>query len=133
MFDSDEKITSLLVKLNKLTSLDEITWLLEEPPRALLKGTDDYVPFFISAIYKGRTFSLYQQRYQSYDGERDKFYWSERVAFAILDSGGTVLWETSRYSSALMDLFDTARRKVANVDAIIDDLLDEEGEIPSPN
>lgn len=128
MFDTDEKITALLVKLNKLTSLDQIIWRVEDPPRSLSKGTDDYIPFFMSASYKGQTFGLYQQRYQAYDGERDRFYWSERIAFAILDPEERILWEIVRYSSALADLFETARRKVANVDGIIDDLLSDEGE-----
>ncbi|MFN7122366.1 MAG: hypothetical protein ACK4NM_10070 [Hydrogenophaga sp.] len=129
MFDTEEKITALFVKLNKLTSLGQITWRVEDPPRSLSKGTDDYIPVFMSASYKGQTFGLYQQRYQSYDGDRDRFYWSERVAFAILDSEERVLWESVRYSSALADLFETARRKVANVEGILDDLLKDEDEM----
>lgn len=128
MFDTDEKITALFVKLNKLTSLGQISWRVEDPPRSLLRGTDDYIPFFMSAFYKGQAFGLYQQRFQSYDGERDRFYWSERVVFVVLDSEERVLWESTRYSSALADLFETARRKVANVDGILDDLLKDEGE-----
>ncbi len=123
MLESEDKITTLLVKLNKLTSLDQLSWRVTEPPRFIAKGTDDFIPFFMTATYKGQSFALYQQRYQSYDGDRDRFYWSERVTFAILDSEGRVLWETPRYSSALADLFETARRKVSNVDGILDNLL----------
>ena len=103
-------------------------FLRAEPPRTVAGGTDDFIPFFISARYKNQEFALYQQRYQSYDGDRDRFYWSERIAFAILDHEGRVLWEMPRYSSALVDLFETARRKVANVEGIIDDLLSDNGE-----
>ncbi|HEY0884173.1 MAG TPA: hypothetical protein VGE20_02765 [Ramlibacter sp.] len=106
--------------------MDQLKWHVVEPPRTLSRGTDDYIPFFMSASYKDQQFALYQQRYQSYDGERDRFYWSERIAFAILDSEGRVLWETPRYSSALADLFETARRKVANVEGIIDELLSDD-------
>lgn len=128
MLDSEDKITALLVKLNRLTSLDKLKWMVEEAPRPLSRGTDDYVPFFMAARYKGQKFGLYQQRYQSYDGERDRFYWNERQVLAILDSEDRVLWETPRHYSALSDLVETARRKVANVDGIIDNLLEDEGE-----
>lgn len=126
--ESDEKTTALLVKLNRLTSLGQIEWSVEEPPRTLSRGTDDYIPFFLAARFKGQRFALYQQRYQSYDGERDRFYWLEQVVLAILDTADRVLWETSRPNSALYDLFETARRKVANVDGILDNLLKDDGE-----
>lgn len=128
MLESDDKVTALLVKLNRLTSLDQLVWRTEEAPRPLSRGTDDYIPFFLAAHYRGKRFGLYQQRYQSYDGERDRFYWNEKLVLAILDFEGRVLWETSRQYSALHDLFETARRKVANVDGIIDDLLSDDGE-----
>lgn len=125
MFESDDKIIALLVKLNRLTSLGQIRWEVHDAPRQLLRGTDDYIPFFLFTRYRGQSFGLYQQRYQSYDGERDRFYWNERVILAILDDEGRALWETTHEYSALIDLFETARRKVANVDGIIDDLLKE--------
>lgn len=129
MLETDEKITALLVKLNRLTSLNKLHWAVQEPPRPILRGTDDYIPFFMGVTYKGQRFGLYQQRYQSYDGERDRFYWNERVVLVILDFEGRVLWETSRQYSALSDLFETARRKVANVDEILNNLLTDEDEI----
>ena len=128
MLESEDKITALLVKLNRLTSLDNLQWNLEEAPRPLSRGTDDYIPFFMATQYKGQRFGLYQQRYQSYDGDRDRFYWNERLVLAILDFDGRALWETQRQYSALNDLFETARRKVANVDGIIDNLLEDDGE-----
>lgn len=128
MLESEDKITTLLVKLNRLTSQEALHWNLEEAPRPLSRGTDDYIPFFMAAQYKGQRFGLYQQRYQSYDGDRDRFYWNERLVLAILDFDGRALWETQRQYSALNDLFETARRKVANVDGIIDDLLEDDGE-----
>ena len=123
MLEGEDKISALLVKLNRLTSIGEITWSVADAPRPLLRGTDDYIPFCMLTKYKGQLFGLFQQRYQSYDGERDRFYWSERLVLAILDDEGRALWEASQPYSALHDLFETARRKVANVDAIIDDLL----------
>jgi hypothetical protein len=126
MLESDSKTTALLVKLNRLTSMDQLKWQVQDPPRSLSRGTDDFIPFFMVAHYKGQRFGLYQQRYQSFDGDREQIYWSERQVLAILDFEDRVLWETTRYSSALSDLFETARRKVANVDGIIDGLLDDD-------
>lgn len=119
----DEKITNLLVKLNKLTSFDHIKWEVTDPPRSIARGTDDYIPLFFTATYKNQRFGLFQQRYQSFDGDRERHYWSERLVLAIIDIEGRVLWETPYQSSALFDLFETARKKVANIDDIINDLL----------
>lgn len=129
MLETDEKITALIVKLNRLTSLGELHWAVEDPPGPILRGTDYYIPFFMSAFYKGKRFGLYQQRYQSYDGDRDRLYWNERLVLALLDVEDRILWETSQQYSALGDLFETARRKVANVDEILDDILNNDDEI----
>lgn len=128
MYYADDKTTTLLVKLNRLTSLGKINWTVEPPPRAIVRGIDDRIPVFLRALYKGRSLGLFQQRYQTYDGERDRFFWSERVVLAILDSDDNVLWEVANNSSALNDLFDTVRRKVADVDSIIDDLINDTDE-----
>lgn len=124
--NSEEKITALIIKLNKLTSLGQLDWHVEDAPRSILRGTDDYVPLYMSARYKGQRFGLYQHRYQSYDGEHDKFYWSESVVLVILDPEDRVLWESSQSSSALYDLFDTVRKEVSNIDGILDDLLSDD-------
>lgn len=120
----DEKITNLLVKLNKLTSLGQLQWEVQDPPRTIARGTDDFIPLFLTTTYKGQRFGLFQQRYQWYDGEHDRFSWSEQLVLAILDNQDRMLWETHQ-SSALHDLFETARKKVSNVDKLIDDLLED--------
>ena len=123
---SDDKVTALIVKLNKLTSLGQLKWNVEDAPRPILRGTDDYVPLYMTSRYKGQRFGLYQHRYQSYDGEHDRSYWSERVALAILDLQDRVLWECPHASSALYDLFETARKQVSNIEEIVDDLLSDD-------
>jgi hypothetical protein len=126
MYDSDDKTTTLLVKLNRLTSLGKINWAVERPPTAIVRGTDDHIPIFMSAFYKGKMFGIFPQRYQSYDGEHERFYWSERLVLAILDEDENIVWEIANNSSALYDLFETVRRKVAGVDDIIDDLINDD-------
>lgn len=125
----EDKVTSLIVKLNRLTSLGQLTWEVEDAPRTILRGTDDHIPLFMATTYKGQRFGLYQHRYQSYDGDHDRFYWSERLVLAILDPEDRMLWETPGQSSALFDLFETARKKVSNIDGLLDDLLADDDEL----
>ena len=124
----DDKTTTLLVKLNRLTSLGNINWIAEPPPRVIVRRANGRIPLFLHTVYKGRQFGLFQQRYQSYDDERDRFYWGERTVLVILDKDDNVLWEIANNSSALLDLFETARRKVIDVDRIIDDLINDADE-----
>jgi hypothetical protein len=125
----EDKVTSLIVKLNRLTSLGQIKWEVMDAPRTILRGTDDHIPLFMFTAYKGQRFGLYQHRYQSYDGDHDRFYWTERLVLAILDSEGRALWETPGHSSALFDLFETVRKKVSNIEGVLDDLLSDDDEL----
>lgn len=122
----DDKITALIVKLNKLTSLGQLQWYVEDAPRSILRGTDDFVPLYMTALYKRQRFGLYQHRYQSYDVDHDRFYWSERLVLVLLDPERRVLWESPHASSALYDLFETVRKKVSAIDEILDDLLSDD-------
>lgn len=128
MFGSNDKSTSIIVKLNRLTSSGQIKWRFEEPPRQIFRGTDSFIPIFMTAVYKHQKFALYQNRFQSYDADRDRMYWTENIILAIIDDEDRVIWETNEYYSALLDLFETARRKTANVDGIFDDILSDDEE-----
>lgn len=120
-----DKATALLVKLNRLTSQGKLTWFLRDPPRLLVRGTDDVIPLFLQADYKGERFAIYQQRYQLFDGDNERHYWSERVVCVLMDSEDRVLYEIADRSSAIYDLFEAARRQVSNIDGILDGLLSE--------
>lgn len=122
----DHKVVSLVVKLNKLTALGNINWTAEDPPRSLVRGTDDFIPLYLNCVYKGRRFALYQLRYQCFDGENERLYWSEKIVLAIVDAGNRVIWEFSDHYPALQDLFETARRKAGDVESLLDDLLVDE-------
>jgi hypothetical protein len=124
----EEKVTALIVKLNKLSSLGQIKWEVRDAPRAILRGTDDYIPLFMSTSYKGQRFGLFEHRYQAYDGEHERFYWTNRIVLALLDWEDRALWETNSQTPALFDLFETARKKVSNIDGLLDELLDDEGD-----
>ncbi|MDF3867963.1 hypothetical protein P3W53_26085 [Pseudomonas denitrificans (nom. rej.)] len=123
----ENKEASLIIKLNRLTSLKTIEWRAEDVPHYIVSGTENIVPIFMSTEYKGQTFGLYQCRYPWFDGDRDRFFWSEKIVLCILNrAAGIVVWENSEDSSVLNDLFSTARHQVANIDGILDDLLSDD-------
>jgi hypothetical protein len=126
MILTEEKTGQLIIKLNRLTAAGAITWHVTDPPRELARGTDDFIPLFIESVYKSQRFGLYQVRYRSFDGERETFFWTERIVLSLLDDSSRSLWEVSEYSPLLVDLFDSVRRKVANVDGVLDDLLSDD-------
>lgn len=126
---ADDKITSLVVKLNKLTSLKQLDWEVQEAPRAILRGTDDHIPIFMTCTYKGKHFGLYEHRYQEYDGEHSRYYWTNRIVLAILDREDRALWETPSQIPALFDLFETVRTRVSNVDDILNELLGDDDDL----
>lgn len=144
-----DKITALIVTLNKNTSQGKILWRVSSPPNFLTKGTQVEFPIFLRTEYKGQNFALYQCR--SLEPEQPSFeqlvkfsalpsfmrpapqkIWEERIVLAILDNQGHVLWEEDSRQSALSDLFDTVRRKLSNIDAILDSILSDDDEAPLP-
>jgi hypothetical protein len=144
-----DKITNLIVKLNKNTSQGKILWRVSSPPGSLTKGTQAVFPLFFRTEYKGQNFALYQCRslepepltleeftrptfLSSFIRPAPKKNWEERIILAMLDNEGRVLWEGDAQQSALSDLFDTVRRKVSNIDAILDAILSDDDEIPAP-
>ena len=128
---TDTKITSVIVKINQLTSQEKIDWEIEKPPASLIEGSDAVVPIFMRAAYNGKYIALYQRRFQAkdlylgYSNGLDKAekYWVEKIVFALMDSQRNILWSTSTPESALRDLLDTVKAKIANVDQFFDDIL----------
>lgn len=125
---TEERVAALIVKLNKLTSLGEIEWAVRDTPQSISRGSDDYISLFMWAAYKGQKFGLFEHRYQAYEGEYDRFYWTKRIVLAILDDEGRAIWETTSQTPALFDLYETARRKVSNIDGLLDELLEDDGD-----
>ncbi len=122
----DDKIHNLIIKLNRLTSQEQINWKVDDPPRSIVRGTDDHIPFFAHCEYMGKHFAIYQHRYQSFDINIEKTYWSENIILVILDESDRVLWEERNQAYLLFDLLETVRRKVSNIDGVLNDLLREE-------
>ncbi|WP_284617467.1 hypothetical protein [Aquabacterium humicola] len=117
------QITRLLSELTKLTSKGQLTWQVSDPPESLTHGTNDVYPLFLQSEYKEQRIGLAQRRYQAFDGDNERFYWTEELVFMFIDWRGRVTWETRSSYAALYTLFEAAREQVADVDGILKKLL----------
>lgn len=127
--ERENRITKLITTLDRATIAGYVKWKAEQPARSLVHGTDDIVPMFFQAEYKGRLFAVYERRTREYDGERDLFYWTSNNYFAILDAVGNVVFETA-HSMALHSLRNTISAQVADVDKLLEDLLENTDDDP---
>jgi len=120
---SETKITRLLSELTKLTSRGQVEWRMVDAPEALSRGTSDIYPVYLETEYKSQKIGLAQRRYQAFDGENDRFYWTEEISLLFFDTFDRVTWQSSNPRAAIYTLFDTAREQVADIDGILKNLL----------
>lgn len=125
MKDNDRTL-AIIIKLNRLTSEDLISWKIEDAPRSITRGTDDIISIYLETEYKQSYFAIYERRVKYYNGDRDEFYWSELIVLAMLDAYERVLWETFDHNAALKDLFLAARNNAAEIDHIFDNILNDD-------
>ena len=120
----EKKEIKLISRLNKLTSKSELEWVANEPPQSMTKFTDEHISLFFQTNYESKRLVVFQRNYQTYYDDFDQMYWTERVSLGILDDQDRLIWEYSDRdsSSALNDLFQTIRSKVAGVDDLFSSL-----------
>ena len=124
----NRKVLALISMLTKLTSEGKLRWEVTSPPANIVSGTDDVVALYFETKYKNQRIALFERRYQQYSGEHDQLYWTDRITLSFLDEVHRNLWEHAEPSAPLMNLFESVRRSVANVDGLIDDLLSSDKE-----
>lgn len=120
----EEKAAQLITKLIRETSKGNVKWEVEHAPSPLCHETEQSVPLYLQAEYKGKTLGLYELR-AKYFTDEDEFHWTQSVGLCIVDRAGRVLWELRDPSLALFDLFNTAREQASGIDDILDDLLED--------
>lgn len=125
---TETQISRLLSELTKQTATGQLSWTMRDVPDGLARGTDDFYPAYYETIFKGQRVGIAQRRYQSYDGEHDKLYWSEKIVLLFRDPIGRVTWETSSHYSALENLLDSIRVQTSNLDTILNQLVGEDDE-----
>ena len=121
---TESKTAQLITKLIRETAKGNVEWEVKNPPRSLNSETEQSVPLYLQADYKGKLLGVYDLRTKSYTDE-DKFYWSESIGFCIVDAKGRVVWESVERSPALLDLFNSAREQASGIDDILSELLDD--------
>jgi hypothetical protein len=119
---TESKTAQLITKLIRETAKGNIEWHVKDAPRALNHDTEQSVPLYLQTEYKGKKLGIYDLRTKSFYDEHE-YYWSESIGFCIVDHFNRVVWESSEYSPALRDLFNTARKQASGIDDILDDLL----------
>lgn len=116
------KTEQLVKKLLNETKSRDIKWEVCEAPRSLNQDTEQSVPLFLKAEYKGKYIGVYDLRTKHFYDEHE-FYWSESIGLCIVDDRDRVVWEANEYFPALLDLFNIAREKAAGLDDILNDLI----------
>ena len=119
---TENKTAQLITKLIRETAKGNVQWEVKDAPRSLNNETEQSVPLYLQAEYKGKLLGVYDLRSKNFT-DVDEYYWSESIGFCIVDSRGRVVWESNEHSPALLDLFNTAREQASGIDDILDDLL----------
>lgn len=88
----------------------------------MTRATDSYIPLFLEADYKGKVIVVYEERYKHWTDE-ENFTWGAGVRFGFY-VGQTVVSEFVKWSPLLRKLLEAARDNAADVDSIIDNMLD---------
>lgn len=120
--NTENKVIQLITQLIRETANGTVKWVVSETPYSLNQDTEQSVPLFLQTEYKGKTIGLYDLRVKHFYDEHD-YYWSELIGFCVIDQLRRVVWETTEYSQALRDLFNTAREQASGINDILDDLL----------
>lgn len=122
---TDKQIISVISKLNRLTQEGKIEWERMHPPESLTIGTDDKIIDFFTSHYKDKNIGLYEERYQDYDPDYDRTYWTSVWELAFFSNEWEIDWVFPR-KPGIFELLESVRYQVAGVDTIIDEFLDKD-------
>ncbi|MFJ2970751.1 hypothetical protein [Pseudomonas fulva] len=120
--NTEYKLSRLVEKMLRATNSGEVSWRIDNAPRPLTLATDNFIPLYLEARYKGNTVCLFELR-EKYWTDVDEFNWTTSIHFGIV-IGDRLVSDYSEYSPMLRQLFDVAREKASNLDALLDDMLD---------
>lgn len=118
----DNKAEQLIILLTRETYSGSLRWSHTIPPAGLSTATENFYPLFFEANFKGTTIGLYQRRYKYFFDEHE-FYWCEDIGMCVVGEYGSVLWQYTERSSALINLFEAAREQASGIGGILDHLL----------
>lgn len=119
---TEDKASKLVGQVLRATYSGSILWRLSSPPASLTRATDNFVPVFLEADYKGKVIVVYEERYKHWTDE-ENFTWGAGVRFGVF-LGNTVVTEFVKWSPLLRQLFEAAKNNATDVDSLIDNMLD---------
>lgn len=122
------KAVKLVAKLNRLTQEGTIEWDQGAPHPSVTRGTNDVVHLEYTTQYKDNKFRLYSSKLQSFSEEYERLYWDEAIILEICNEDGVAIW-TCPHVNGLWDLFQSVQFQAANIEHVLDDLLEEEEEV----
>lgn len=120
--NTEDKMSKLVGQVLRATYSGDVSWRLESPPTSLTRATDNFIPVYLEAVYKGKRIVVFEQR-EKYWTDVDSSSWTTVLHFGIT-LGDTVLSDYSEYSPMLRQLFEAAKDNASNLDSLLDDMLD---------
>lgn len=122
--ETKDKIEKLAIALTKETYSGQIKWQEMEAPNSLIEGTNNIVPLFLIGKYKGKYIGLYSVRYKYYYDEI-QWSWTEDQGICVIGENEKIIWDYSKHSAAVVNLFEAAREQASGINEIIDELLND--------
>jgi hypothetical protein len=119
---SDQKLEKLILLLIRETTEGRIKWQAAFSPKTRVIGTDDIIADYFVAEFKEQGIAVFDRRSRGYDPDHDSLYWQSDPGFALLNEGD-ITWETEHPKPQLWNLLKVARESAADVDNIVDSLL----------
>lgn len=119
----DNKTIQLITKLIRETAKGNVEWNMADPPKSLTETSDAEIYAYFQANFKHRIVALYEQKSRYYTDEHE-FHWTYSPGFALFDERQRLLLDYCQHSPALNDLLSTVREQVADLDGLLNDLLD---------
>lgn len=118
-----KKYVKTVAKLNEMTQDGNLLWNTVPNAESLSLGKDKPVKTIFQTVYKGKELRIYEETYKYWTDE-DRFEWSSRIILAIVGENGENLWEFPAVVG-IIDLYESVRFQVANVNQFIEDLFSE--------
>lgn len=128
MVELKDKLVEAVAKLIRLTQDGTIRWSSAEPPEYLLGDSEDYVETVFTASHDNRNLRLYNRIYKAdvipllQTISSPSSLWKSEVNLEIVDSSYNPIWTFPRVTP-LIDLLDSVRYQVADVNDFIEGLL----------
>ncbi|MBC3438962.1 hypothetical protein HU735_26440 [Pseudomonas sp. BW16M2] len=120
--NTEDKMAQLVEQVLKATYRGDISWRVDQPPPSLTRATDNFVPVYLEARYKGKNLVIFEQR-EKYWHDEENSSWTNSVHFGV-EVAGIIVSDYSQYSPMLRQLYEVARNNASNIDSLLNDLLD---------